>query len=188
MMSLLAERLMGHPIKEHISSWMERGQQLEAHAVRYYEFQTEGKTIPVGFVTNDSGTVGASPDRFVGEKGTLEIKCPSESTHMAYLLTAAGAYSAYKVQVQGQLWISEREWTDVVSYHPELPEALFRAERDEKFIETLSAEVLEFSAKLEKLHYFVIDKGYKATEKEKTESMFEESLRVIREEMGRLNA
>lgn len=47
MLTLLAERIMGHPVREHISFWMERGSQMEADAVGFYEFQTDMKAQPV---------------------------------------------------------------------------------------------------------------------------------------------
>src|SRR6266446_4401434 len=60
--TLLAERLMGHPIQEHVSMWMKRGSQEEKRAVAFYELLQDSNTIPIGFVTNDEGTMGASPD------------------------------------------------------------------------------------------------------------------------------
>lgn len=167
MFRLLAERCMGHPVAEYVSMWMQRGSQEEINAVRFYEFQRDRQTIPIGFVTNDAGTMGASPDRFVDEDGQLEIKAPSESIHMAYLLTAGGAYDAYKVQVQGQLYITGRQWTDVMSYHPELPEALIRIERDEKFIGILAGELANFVEKLESLWGEVQERGWVKTQEER---------------------
>jgi hypothetical protein len=160
MFTLLAERLMGHPVAEHISLWMQRGTELEAKAVSYYENVRDMDTVPVGFITNDAGTVGASPDRLVGDRGLLEIKVPSEHIHMSYLLKAGSAYDAYRVQVQGQLWISEKEWSDVVSWHPDLPPAMMRVERDEKFIDLLSKEVMEFSAALEECYRSLAAQGW----------------------------
>ena len=89
MHQLLAERIMGHPVEQVVTSWMDRGTQLEAEAVNYYEGIREVDTTRIGFLTNDAGTIGASPDRFVGEDGLLEIKVPKEHTHVAYLLGSA---------------------------------------------------------------------------------------------------
>jgi hypothetical protein len=152
MFRLLAERIMGHPVEEFTSRWMERGSGMEAEAVNFYQFQRECETEKVGFVTNLAGTIGASPDRRVhdnGEDGLLEIKVPAEHTHMSYLLQSGSAYEEYRVQVQGQLWVTGAKWSDVLSYHPELPPALMRIQRDEKFIEKLSAAVTAFSGVLD---------------------------------------
>lgn len=160
MYRLLAERIMGHPIEGYMSLPMERGSREEESAVRFYELQTDSDTVPVGFVTNDAKTIGASPDRLVGEPGLLEIKVPNAETHMAYLLSEGGAYDRHKVQVQGQLWITEREWVDVLSWHPELPPALMRTGRDEKFIEKLAELVTEFSVRLEEKYEMVLGRGW----------------------------
>ncbi len=105
---------------------MDRGSQMEADAVAFYELQRDCDTVKVGFITNDDGSVGASPDRLVGESGLLEIKVPSEAVHMSYLLGSGSAYEAYKVQMQGQLWVSGKAFNDSLSFHPELPPALLR--------------------------------------------------------------
>ena len=158
--TLLAERLMGHPIVEHVSLWMRRGSEAEKDAVQFYEFQRDIETAPVGFMSNDEGTIGASPDRLVGDDGLLEIKCPSEYIHVGYLMQDGTHYDAYKVQCQGQLWISERQWVDVVSYHPEMPMALARIERDEQFIEKLDAAVTAFSLALEDQFAILVERGW----------------------------
>ncbi len=159
MLNLLAERLMDHPLEEHVSLWMSRGSELETEAVSFYELQKDTDTVPVGFVTNDNGTIGASPDRLVGDDGLLEIKVPSPYIHLGYLLTTGGAYKNYKPQVQGQLWITGRRWCDILSWHPELPPALHRVDRDEPFIATISAAVEAFSVQLENLYISVIERG-----------------------------
>jgi len=141
---LLAERMMGHPLVEHVSLWMQRGADLEAEAVTFYEFQRETTTERLGFVTNDAGTIGASPDRLVGDDGLLEIKVPKDSTHVGYLLGESVA-DTYMPQVQGQLWIAERQWLEIMSYHPEMPPALIRVDRDEAYIDKLRAAVEAFA-------------------------------------------
>ncbi len=145
---LLAERIMGHPVTEFVSTWMDRGTQTEADAVAHYELNRDADTVKIGFCTNDAGTIGASPDRLVGEDGLLEVKCPSEKVHMGHLLDGTIA-DDHKPQVQGQLWIAERQWCDVLSYHPDLPPALIRVERDEEYIGKLTAAVEMFAAALE---------------------------------------
>lgn len=149
MHELLAERILHEPLSKAVTMWMQRGSEHEAEAVAYYEMARGVDTVPVGFCTNDAGTVGASPDRLVGEDGLLEIKVPAPGTHVGYLLAAAGAGDEYRIQTQGQLWITGRQWVDIMSYNPGMPEALVRFERDEAFIATLSAAVMAFVEVLE---------------------------------------
>lgn len=160
MYALLAERMMGHPRFEFMSHFMERGIELEAKAVAKYEMLNDVDTFPIGFVTNDARTVGASPDRGVGERGLLEIKVPKDETHAMYLLGSGSVFDEYKVQALGQLWVAEKDVNDTVSFHPEMPTAIVRTERDEGFISLLEEAVMEFSAKLEAKALELAEKGW----------------------------
>lgn len=148
MHELIAERIMKRPLEQYVSWAMERGGQLESEAVASYEFDRDIDTQPVGLITDDRNRWGASPDRLVGEDGLLEVKCPTAGVHVGYLLMRP-VDKRYYPQLQGQLWITEREWVDILSYHPEMPRALVRVERDEKYLQLLAGAVRTFSAELE---------------------------------------
>jgi hypothetical protein len=139
---LIAEAWLGIALDAASSGFMQRGVEMEESAVSFYELKRDTDTETVGFVLRDDRRVGCSPDRFVGENGLLEIKCPSAAVHVGYLLDAEGI--GYRAQCQGQLWLCEREWVDTLSYHPELPPALVRQHRDEEFIAKLAAAVDQF--------------------------------------------
>jgi exodeoxyribonuclease (lambda-induced) len=144
---LLAEELLQIPLDNASSGYMNRGSVMEERAVRFYELQRDVDTEECGFILRDDRRVGASPDRLVGDDGLLEIKCPSAHVHVQYLLDSQGI--GYRVQVQGQLWIAEREWSDTLSYHPDLPPALVRQARDEEFIAKIAAAVGQFLSYLD---------------------------------------
>lgn len=148
MYDLLAEMSLGHPIETVKTEWMHRGNEMEAKAVDYYELQTDQETTPVGFITNDTGTIGCSPDRIVSPELLLECKCPSPGVQMAYVLGKSGVEDEYRVQLQGQLYVTGCKAVDIISYHPHLPHAIVRVERDEEFIKLLDAELRKFVAKL----------------------------------------
>ncbi len=164
MLTLLAERLMGHPLVEFTSSWMQRGTEMESEADSFYRFQRDVDTQRIGFVTNDDETVGASPDRFVGEDGLLEIKVPAPHTHVGYLLFRT-VDKKYWPQIQGQLWVTGRKWADILSYHPEMAPALIHVERDEAYIAELAKAVTDFSALLETEYANLLEKGYGSSAK-----------------------
>lgn len=189
MFLLLAERLMGHPVEDRgYSHWMDRGNDEEGRAVCFYEFQRDIETVKVGFITNDAGMIGCSPDRLVGEPGLLEIKVPSEAIHMGYLLQSGTAYEEYRVQVQGQLWVSGREWSDVLSWHPELPPALMRIERDENFISLLDVHVTAFSERLEAMFVELVGRGWAKEKPARPEPSLTDTLKKAMADMnaGRL--
>jgi len=86
---------------------------------------------------HDNVEAGASPDGLIGEDGLLEIKCPLAHTHVGYLREGV-LPPKYIPQVQGQLWVTGRQWCDFVSYHPELKIMIVRVERDDSYIFTLA--------------------------------------------------
>ena len=139
---LLAEWLLGEPLESGDDGFMRRGHVLEEDAVRYYEFERGLDVDRVGFVLRDDRRSGCSPDGLVGVDGLLEIKCPSPAMHVGYLLEAP--VDKYRLQVQGNVWIAERDWCDLLSYHPSLPPALVRCYRDDKVIKALAAVVEAF--------------------------------------------
>lgn len=148
MAELLTEWLTGFPQEAESNEWMQRGQQLEPQARDWYSFERDVDVATVGFVTTDDGMVGCSPDGLVGEGGGLEIKC-FEAVHHIRVLTATtplDAVAAKMTQVQGGLWITEREWWDVVAWNPHLPPCTVRVYRDEEYIRALSGHVTRFVA------------------------------------------
>lgn len=143
-----AERDMG-PLDEASAQFMERGTKLEDRAHGWYAWEYDAEVQEVGFVTNDAEDVGCSPDGLVGNDGGLEIKIPGPKQHVAYLLRPETLVAAYRLQVQGCLWICERQWWDIVSWHPSLPKVSRRVERDEPLIEKLAAAVAAFNEQLD---------------------------------------
>lgn len=144
----IAEKILKRPIDFTIagSNWMQRGHELEGEAVNYYEAQTGKDTQLIGFVTTDDGSVGCSPDRLVGNDGLMEIKCPAPHTQIGYLLTG-GVEEKYTPQLQGQLYVTGREWVDILSYDPDFPDhVIIRVTRNDFFIKTLAEALDRFNS------------------------------------------
>lgn len=153
--SILAELIVGHPIQYEETQWMTQGHEREDEAIKAYEFLTDNETSPGGFVTTDDEMIGASPDRLIGDKRLLEIKNPKKAgEHVGFMLDG-GLDDKHRPQLQGQLWVCERDYVDVVSYYPELPPAVITVKRDDDYIAKLSVAVWQFAgilhARIEKL-------------------------------------
>ena len=142
--------------------WPERGKLLEVDAVRHYEFVHSCRTAKVGFITPDHGLWGCSPDRLmVEEVGALELKCPSPEKHVEYFYQGPG--KDYRCQVQGSLMITGFPWWDFMSYHPNLPDALYRFERDDEFIDKLHKALAQFCQEVDNIEKKVRDAGFIST-------------------------
>ena len=147
MAELLAERSTGRPYDMGATSWMGRGNDLEDEARRWYEFDSGNTVELVGFVTNDTKTVGGSPDGLVGDDGLIEIKCRSRARHFEVLL--GEEEPASPAQVQGLLWLTDRRWCDVVNYCPGARQDTRRWFRTPPIIDAIAEHVTAFAAELE---------------------------------------
>ena len=147
--TLVAETLMGKPSESFSSEWMDRGTELEPEGRAWYEFQMNCDVEQVGFVLRDDGLVGGSPDGLTPDGG-LELKCPKAETHVSYL-RADKTPTTYFAQVQGCMWLCEREQWDFVSYHPDMPKLHITVARDSRFIATLESLVDELLTKKQEI-------------------------------------
>ena len=145
MMRLAGERITGQPEETYKNAHMERGNTMEAEARTYYCFITDTLVERVGFIRN--GEKGCSPDSLIGANGMLEVK-----THLPSILIDMILKDEFppehKAQVQGQLWVAEREWSDIICYWPGMPSFVKRAYRDSAYIRDLSRAVDQFNEEL----------------------------------------
>lgn len=132
---LIAESIIG-ACDECDTKFMQRGTDMEAEAVRYYQWDQEVTVKRIGFITTDDGTFGCSPDGLVGDDGGLEIKCPGAGGHVENIL---GMSTSYMPQVQACMWVTERKWWDLLSFNPRMPRVIVRVLRDEEYISKLRA-------------------------------------------------
>lgn len=122
---LIGERITGRAADKPVTFAMERGTVLEPAARTQYAFERDVTVEECGFLIHPAlAFVGASPDGLICDDGLLEIKCPmSFAKHIAALKDQAHA-EEHRWQVQAQLWVTGREWCDLVSYHPDFPDHL----------------------------------------------------------------
>lgn len=141
---LAAEVLMGGflPDDERFTGnkFTDRGHRLEPEARSLYGLSVIDPVAEVGFITNHGA--GCSPDSLVGDTGLLEVKSPIAPNwiELAAVIGKDQFPAKYKLQCQFQLWVTERDWCDLVVYHPHDNFGMrsIRACRDESAIAALS--------------------------------------------------
>lgn len=146
---LLAERLTGNLVENYTNKKFDWGKEQEPGARAMYCFETGLKVTEVGFVKYDDN-IGCSPDGFVGNDGMLQIKCPDSHTHISYLLKKT-APATYMKQIQGEMWVTGRIWSDFLSFDPRNQFKdifIVRVYRDEEFIKKLAQGINEFVGEL----------------------------------------
>lgn len=129
--AILAERMTGQHADHFINRSMQWGIENEDLAAQAYEVETGNVVTGTGkdFIPHEKiKWLGASPDRFVGKDGLVEIKCPETATHL-YRLKTHEIPLQYQIQMQVQLACTGRKWVDFVDFDPRIDERRFGAAR-----------------------------------------------------------
>lgn len=184
---LLAERITGRRADKFVgnaaTTW---GNDFEPHARAVYaEYTGNAVTVPdfQQWAGNDS--VGCSPDGFVSSRGGLEIKCPHSPKEHLKTWFSRQLPPQYIAQVQGSMWVTEREWWDFVSFDPRYEETgqalvILRVKRSEEFIGLLERACLRFLAELDRRLAEMTAETVKPSETPAAETYSGDALKVAR--------
>jgi hypothetical protein len=142
---LAGEIITGEPMATYTNSDMERGKQMEDEARDLYSFMNNVEPTRVGFIRSD--VAGCSPDSLIGANGGLEIKSAAPHIQIDRILKGQ-LPTEHKAQVHGNLWLTDREWWDFMSYCPKLPPFIIRVKRDEEYISSIAHHVSLFNGEL----------------------------------------
>lgn len=120
---IVSEILSGQPYPQHITQEMRWGTEYEPEARAVYSLENEIIVDRVGFVIHpEIGRFGCSPDGFVGDRGMLQIKCPTTRTHLNWIREGRIPLE-HASQLIGELSCNrDRDWIDFMSYDPRLPD------------------------------------------------------------------
>lgn len=120
---ILAERLTDSIVPKYCSPAMQWGIDQEPAAKEAFEAKTGLKITDVGLIDHiEIDNFGASPDGFVSDGNSIEIKCPNTATHLNYLMEGK-IPEAYKPQMCVQKSCTGKNvW--FASFDPRLPKHL----------------------------------------------------------------
>lgn len=150
MYKLAGELITGKPMYSFSNDHMERGKEMEDEARQLYCMLHDTEVTQVGFLKLDTtaeDTCGASPDSLIGDSGLLEIK--TKLAHLQIELLLAGRVpSEHVAQLQGELYVSGRQWVDLCCYWPGIEPFVTRVQRDDEYIGRIAAAIREFNRDL----------------------------------------
>jgi putative phage-type endonuclease len=153
---LIRERLTGRKLDTYKTPAMQRGIDLEPMARAWYEVKYNTFVDQVAIVLHPTIEGGqCSPDGVVEATNSLiEIKIPNPENHLDNILTGGKQLEQYYDQVQWQLaCMPEKEFCDLVSYDPEMPDHLQgfvkRIYRDDEYINNMQNAVIAFLSEIE---------------------------------------
>lgn len=161
-MTLAAELYAKKPLEVFAGNYhTDRGTELEPQARAEYEFIIGHYVEQIGFVTDDKNKYGCSPDGLVGEDGMTEYKCLKTDNHVSAMLfykKYGRCPAEYVQQTQGQLFVCDRKWCDLVFYHPDLPMVVIKQTVDIDFqkalVKQLNAVISERDSILETINSY----------------------------------
>ena len=150
---LIRQRMTGVIVESYSNIHMERGIALEPLARASYEVLYKTMVNQVAFVGHPTiEMAGASPDGLVGDKGLIEIKCPTPDNHIENLINDV-APKKYYGQMQWQMACLKKDWCDFISFDPDTHEHLKlfvkRVLRDDIWIKKAEQAVIAFDKEVE---------------------------------------
>ncbi len=148
MLRLAGEIITGEPMESFSNGYLERGKTMEPEARNYYAFMTGEEPKLIGFMRDTKKRCGCSPDSLIGEDGLLEIKTHAPDI-LAEMLFKDEFPPEHRAQTQGQLYVSDREWIELICYWPKMPPFIKWACRDEPYIRQIAEAVNRFNDELD---------------------------------------
>lgn len=149
MKEILAERMTGNAMRHFVTQAMQDGLDREPVARAEYEAKTGNLVSLAGFIPHPSIEFsGCSPDGLVEDDGLIEIKAPTDSKYVDWLL-AGVVPDEHKAQMTFQLACTGRQWVDFCAYSPNVKDPkkrLFvrRFEPSKEEVSALEDEVRKF--------------------------------------------
>jgi hypothetical protein len=104
---------------------MRIGSEQEDAARASYELETGRMVTQCGFFCTEDHKFGVSPDGLVGDDGLIEIKT-MVSSETLFRCVVDGISADYIDQINGEMWLLNRQWCDLVLWAPDL-ESIGRA-------------------------------------------------------------
>jgi hypothetical protein len=160
---LAIERISGERLKEgRYTTWeMKYGTETEPEARVEHEEKIGQIITEVGFAVTECHRFGASLDGEIGEKGMAEYKCLTSAASLHKVIYNLDP-SEYIDQVQGGMWVCDKEWAHLCIYCKNLrfcnkQLTILEAERDDEYIEGLVYDLMQFDNLVEYYKAFLLE-------------------------------
>lgn len=175
---LLAQRVTQYVEPRYVSDDMLRGHDDELAARQYYN-DNHGAVLECGLVTLETPdyTIGYSPDGLVAGAGLLECKSRRPKYQVQTFLEWHRGRSIpddYLLQCQTGLFVTRRQWLDLVSYSQGLPTCVMRVFPDPAVHAAIEVAATEFEAQIRALmsDYAAATAGLKPSPRRVVQDMF----------------
>lgn len=154
-LELAVEQISGKPYGDTFQTYAtKRGHEEEGFARAAYEARFRTFVDECGVALTDDGLFGYSTDGLVGTKGAIEVKVPVD-LNKTWALINGEFPDEYIHQIQGGMWVMNREWVDLIIGFPDLAclkngNEIYvrRIHRDDEFIAKMEPQLLAFMGRV----------------------------------------
>lgn len=145
------ERVSHQPADATFENWqMREGHVQEPIARTAYERRTGNLVDEVGAFATDDDLFLYSPDGLIDDDGLLEVKSLF-SPERIMTIVGNGDTSDFEDQCMFGLWLTGRQWIDLVVWVPSLEHMVIkRIHRNEEAIEALESDLMDFARTVKK--------------------------------------
>lgn len=120
---LVAERITGDSAPHFVSDAMRWGLERESDAKMAYQTMTGDFIRESSFYDHPMiDNFGATPDGEIDGRGLIEIKCPTTSTFVGWVL-AGVVPPEHEPQMCAQILCTGREWCEFVAFDPRIQDS-----------------------------------------------------------------
>lgn len=147
------ERVFGadDPSSHYTSKFMQEGIDREPESIDWYRFVSDVECFqPMFVIHGEHDFIGCSPDLLREDDGMAQIKNPGRAAHLK-VMHDRKLPAQYRWQVQGEILVCARAWSDFVSYMPQMAGEIVRVEASQADHEALLAECLVVNEKADAL-------------------------------------
>ena len=117
---LLAERLTGESVRHVVTDAMLWGMEHEDEAVDYFVARYSRTVRRSRFYEHPTiENFGATPDREIGHDGLIEVKCPTTTRYLEWVI-AGVVPEEHKPQMCAQLLCTGKKWVGFMAYDPRI--------------------------------------------------------------------
>lgn len=117
---LVAERVTGDSVRHYVNPAMEHGLVTEPEAKLAWQAMSGDFIREAGFYDHPRiDNFGATPDGVLDGGGLIEIKCPTTTTFVSWVM-AGVVPPEHEPQLLAQLACTGRKWTEFVAFDPRI--------------------------------------------------------------------
>ena len=118
---VFAERLARTAVSHYVSKPMRDGTEREPDALALYEARSGDILTPAAFCQHPTiEWFGATPDSFIRNEGTVQVKCPTLPIYVEWL-RAGVIPDDHQKQMTAELAVTRRRYAMFVAFQPEMP-------------------------------------------------------------------